>query len=42
MTPFRLPMFRRLWYSSVSSAAAQGMERTATAWVAMSSFDPAS
>ena len=35
MTPFRLSMFRRLWYSSVSSAAAQGMERTATAWVAL-------
>jgi MFS family permease len=35
MTPFRSPTFRRLWYSSVSSAAAQGMERTATAWVAL-------
>lgn len=35
MTPFRSPMFRRLWFSSVSSAAAQGMERTATAWVAL-------
>jgi MFS family permease len=28
-------MFRRLWYSSTSSAAAQGMERTATAWLAL-------
>ena len=35
MTPFRSPTFRRLWYSSTSSAAAQGMERTATAWVAL-------
>jgi MFS family permease len=35
MTPFRSPTFRRLWYSSVSSAAALGMERTATAWVAL-------
>src|SRR6266545_4072246 len=35
MTPFRSPTFRRLWYSSVSSAAAQGMERTATAWLAL-------
>jgi MFS family permease len=35
MTPFRSPAFRRLWYSSMSSAAAQGMERTATAWLAL-------
>ena len=35
MTPFRSPTFRRLWYSSMSSAAAQGMERTATAWLAL-------
>jgi MFS family permease len=35
MTPFRSPTFRRLWYSSVSSTAAQGMERTATAWLAL-------
>jgi MFS family permease len=28
-------MFRRLWLSSVSSSAAQGMERTATAWLAL-------
>jgi MFS family permease len=28
-------MFRRLWFSSVSSAVAQGMERTATAWLAL-------
>jgi MFS family permease len=35
MTPFRSPTFRRLWYSSISSAAAQGMERTATAWLAL-------
>jgi MFS family permease len=35
MTPFRSPTFRRLWFSSTSSAAAQGMERTATAWLAL-------
>src|SRR5205085_8990519 len=35
MTPFRSLAFRRLWYSSMSSAAAQGMERTATAWLAL-------
>src|SRR5215212_1740311 len=35
MTPFRSPTFRRLWYSSTFSAAAQGMERTATAWLAL-------
>src|SRR5215217_2615074 len=35
MTPFRSPMFRRLWFSSVSAAAAQGMERTAIAVVAL-------
>src|SRR6185436_9258178 len=35
MTPFRSPMFRRLWFSSTSSAAAQGMERTATAWLTL-------
>ncbi|MEO7911873.1 MAG: MFS transporter [Roseiflexaceae bacterium] len=35
MTPFRSPMFRRLWYSSTSSSTALGMERTATAWLAL-------
>ncbi len=35
MTPFRSAAFRRLWYSSMSSAAAQGMERTATAWLTL-------
>src|SRR5215208_5664800 len=35
MTPFRSPAFRRLWYSSMSAAVAQGMERTATAWLAL-------
>lgn len=35
MTPFRSPSFRRLWYSSLSSTGAQGMERTATAWLAL-------
>jgi MFS family permease len=37
MTPFRSPAFRRLWFSSLSSAAAQGMERTATAWLMLES-----
>jgi len=35
MNPFRLPTFRRLWYSSLSSSGAQGMERTATAWLTL-------
>jgi MFS family permease len=35
MTPFRLPAFRRLWCSSLASTGAQGMERTATAWLAL-------
>src|SRR5690242_5375321 len=35
MTPFRSPAFRRLWCSSLASTWAQGMERTATAWLAL-------
>lgn len=35
MTPFRSATFRRLWYSSVASSGAQGMERTATAWLTL-------
>ena len=35
MTPFRSPAFRRLWCSSLASMGAQGMERTATAWLAL-------
>lgn len=35
MTPFQSATFRRLWCSGVSTAAAQGMERTATAWMAL-------
>lgn len=35
MTPFRSPVFRRLWYSSVATTTAQGIERTATAWLAL-------
>jgi MFS family permease len=35
VTPFRSPPFRRLWCSSVASAGAMGMERTATAWLAL-------
>jgi len=35
MAPFRAPAFRRLWCSSVTLAGAQGMERTATAWLAL-------
>ena len=34
-TPFRVPAFRRLWYSTVASIAAQGVERTLTAWLAL-------
>jgi MFS family permease len=35
MTPFRSPAFRRLWCSSLASTGARGMERTATAWLAL-------
>src|SRR5689334_21460988 len=35
MTPFRSRMFRRLWFSSIALMVAQGMERTATSWVAL-------
>lgn len=35
MTPFQSAAFRRLWCSGVSATAAQGMERTATAWMAL-------
>ncbi len=31
----RSPAFRRLWCSSLASTAAQGMERTVTAWLAL-------
>jgi MFS family permease len=35
MTPFRSPAFRSLWGSSVAFAAAQGMERVLSAWLAL-------
>jgi MFS family permease len=35
MTLFRSPTFRRLWCSTLTSAGAQGMERTATAWLTL-------
>lgn len=35
MTPFQSPAFRRLWCSGLAAAGAQGMERTATAWLAL-------
>ena len=35
MTPFRSPAFRRLWCSGVAASAAHGLERTATAWLAL-------
>lgn len=35
MNPFRSATFRHLWCSSLSSAGAQGMERTATAWLTL-------
>jgi MFS family permease len=35
MSPFRSPAFRRLWSSSLAMTGAQGMERTATAWLAL-------
>lgn len=35
MTPFRSASFRRLWFASVASTGAQGIERTVTAWLAL-------
>jgi MFS family permease len=35
MTPFRSLAFRRLWCSGLAATGAQGMERTATAWLAL-------
>lgn len=35
MTPFRSAAFRWLWCSTMASAGAQQMERTATAWLAL-------
>jgi MFS family permease len=35
MTPFQSPTFRRLWYSGLAATGALGMERTATAWLAL-------
>lgn len=35
MTPFHSSSFRRLWCSSLSVAAGHGLERTATAWLAI-------
>jgi MFS family permease len=37
LTPFNSRAFRWLWCSSLTSAAATGMERTATAWLALGS-----
>lgn len=37
MTPFRSAAFRWLWCSTLASAGAQTMERTATAWLALQS-----
>lgn len=35
VTPFLSPAFRRLWCSSLTVATTQGLERTATAWLAL-------
>src|SRR5690349_16808671 len=35
MTPLRTPAFRWLWCSTLAATAGQGMERTATAWLAL-------
>jgi MFS family permease len=35
VTPFRSPAFRWLWCSTLGTASAQGLERTATAWLAL-------
>jgi MFS family permease len=42
LNPFQSGGFRWLWCSSLSTAVAQGIERTATAWLALSSTDSAS
>jgi MFS family permease len=35
VTPLRSPAFRWLWCSTLGTASAQGLERTATAWLAL-------
>lgn len=35
MTPFRSPAYRWLWLSTLGSTSAQGIDRTATAWLAL-------
>lgn len=35
MTPLRSAAFRRVWCSSLAASATHGMERTATAWLAL-------
>jgi len=42
LNPFQSGGFRWLWCSSLSTAVAQGIERTATAWLALSSTDSGS
>lgn len=37
MTPFRIPAFRWLWCSTLGASTAQGIDRTATAWLALES-----
>jgi MFS family permease len=41
LTPLQIPAFRRLWASTLASSGAQGMERTATAWLALQAGDGA-
>src|SRR5437016_1978149 len=35
MLAFQSPKFRRLWFSTLASGSASGMERTTTAWLAL-------
>jgi predicted MFS family arabinose efflux permease len=39
VTPFHSRAFRALWCSSIAAAVANGMERTATAWMALTASD---
>jgi MFS family permease len=41
LTPFRLGLFRWLWAASLAASLANGIERTATAWLALEAGGPA-
>jgi MFS family permease len=41
LTPFRVGLFRWLWAASLASSLGNGIERTATAWLALEAGGPA-